>query len=35
LAAYAATLGLLGFTPTERRLAGTLRDRYRTALSRG
>ncbi|ELZ27495.1 hypothetical protein C475_06235 [Halosimplex carlsbadense 2-9-1] len=34
LAAYAATLRFLGFTPTERRLAGTLRDRYRAALSR-
>ncbi|WP_436907884.1 lipopolysaccharide biosynthesis protein [Halosimplex marinum] len=35
LAAYAATLRFLGFTPTERRLAGTLRDRYRAVLSRG
>ncbi|WP_436932780.1 lipopolysaccharide biosynthesis protein [Halosimplex halobium] len=34
LAAYAATLRVLGFTPTERRLAGTLRDRYRAVLAR-
>jgi len=34
LAVYAATLRLLGFTPAERRLAGTLRDRYRAALAR-
>ncbi|WP_135365420.1 lipopolysaccharide biosynthesis protein [Halosimplex halophilum] len=34
LAAYAATLRFLGFTPTERRLAGTLRDRYRAARAR-
>ena len=35
LAVYVATLWLLGFTPTERRLAGTLRDRYREVLDRG
>jgi hypothetical protein len=28
LAAFAATLKLLGFTPVERRLASTLVDRY-------
>ncbi|MBO4247838.1 lipopolysaccharide biosynthesis protein [Halomicrobium sp. IBSBa] len=34
LVAYAAVLRWLGFTPTERRLAETLLDRYRTRLSR-
>ena len=33
LAAYAATLHWLGFTPVERRLVGTLADRYREALA--
>ena len=33
LAAYAATLNWLGFTPVERRLVGTLADRYRDALA--
>ena len=32
LTAYAGTLGLLGFTPVERRLVGTLVERYRTVL---
>lgn len=32
LAAYAAVLNWLGFTPTERRLAGTLAARYREVL---
>jgi hypothetical protein len=32
LAAYAGTVGLLGFTPVERRLVGTLVERYGTAL---
>jgi O-antigen/teichoic acid export membrane protein len=32
LGAYAATLGLLGFTPVERRLVGTLGARYRTVV---
>jgi hypothetical protein len=35
LSAYAGTLWLLGFTPTEHRLAATLGERYRTMLSRG
>jgi O-antigen/teichoic acid export membrane protein len=33
LGAYARTLGWLGFTPVERRLVGTLADRYREALA--
>ncbi|WP_227131199.1 lipopolysaccharide biosynthesis protein [Halorubellus salinus] len=33
LAAYTATLRWLGFTPVERRLVGTLADRYRQALA--
>ncbi|WP_323676503.1 lipopolysaccharide biosynthesis protein [Halorubellus sp. PRR65] len=33
LGAYAATLRRLGFTPVERRLVGTLADRYREALA--
>jgi len=33
LTAYAATLGVLGFTSTERRLWTTMTDRYRAALS--
>jgi O-antigen/teichoic acid export membrane protein len=34
LVAYAGTLGAFGFTPVERRLVGTLVERYRTALGR-
>ncbi|MFB6150607.1 MAG: lipopolysaccharide biosynthesis protein [Haloarculaceae archaeon] len=34
LVAYAATLRWFGFTPVERRLAGTLADRYRAVLGR-
>ena len=33
LGGYAATLHWLGFTPVERRLVGTLADRYRNALA--
>ncbi|WP_436926004.1 lipopolysaccharide biosynthesis protein [Halosimplex amylolyticum] len=34
LSAYAATLWVLGFTPAEHRLAGTLAERYRAVLAR-